>query len=228
MIKLPPFPFASSIVGGEQHSRLVYDNDSMFNLKYFAKLYMIHKEDIPLVLTRKLTLELVYYTEMTHKDLVPAMFDRLVNLDTHNIVCLPLPLGNNKKICYETLAYHCNKEADSLEVVFSFMVLKDEKATEKTFIAFSAVRGSKLIGITIHDDAEIPIMIKLGWSKKDILDKAWHCLKFISTFEAILAYKIIGFQELLYDAMLQKKGVCLNPNYVRMNLLALDSEKGIV
>ena len=41
-------------------------------------------------------------------------------------------------------------------------------------------------------------------------------------------YNIIRFQGYIYDAMLQKNGTYLNPNFIQMNLLALKDEKSIM
>ena len=78
MNRLPLLPFACSIAGGEQHAGLLSKNETVFNKEYFAKLYKMHKDDIPQVLTEKLTRELKYYMCEDNKDLIGIMFGRCV------------------------------------------------------------------------------------------------------------------------------------------------------
>ena len=79
-IKIPSLPFASSIVGGEQHAGVRPANHTVFNLKYFAGLYKIHQNDIPQLLSDKLSMELYAYVEIIHNDLATVMFERLMGV----------------------------------------------------------------------------------------------------------------------------------------------------
>lgn len=227
MIRLPSLPFASSIVGGEQHAELLFDNDTMFSLKYYANLYNAHKYDIPRVLTEKLTKVLDSFANNAHDDLAVAMFERLMSLGESGIICKPILYMDDGVTHYETIAYHCNEENDTLDVVSSFRIANGADSIDKPFLAFSVERAecSDGLGFSFYDEVNIPIMVKCGWSRENIDRSAWHRLKYISVVEAIFAYKIIDFKEYSYDAMLHKNGECLNPNFVKMNLLALEDEK---
>lgn len=227
MIKLPSLPLASSIVGGEQHAELVFDNDTMFSLKYYANLYNAHKYDIPRVLTKKLTKELNSFVKNAQNDLADAMFERLIGLGESGIICKPILYLDDEVTHYETIAYHCNEESDTLDVVSSFRVVNGADSIDKPFLAFSVERAERSdgLGFSFSDEVGIPIMVKYGWSRENFNRSAWHRLKYISVVEAIFAYKIIAFKEYSYDAMLQKNGECLNPNFVKMYLLALEDEK---
>lgn len=44
----------------------------------------------------------------------------------------------------------------------------------------------------------------------------------------MLAYQYVMYKSYLYDAMLKKNGVRLNPNYVQVSLLALEGEEKIL
>jgi hypothetical protein len=51
MIKIPSLPFASSIVGGEHHAGVQPENEEVFDLYYMARLYKVHHDEIPQLLS---------------------------------------------------------------------------------------------------------------------------------------------------------------------------------
>ena len=80
----------------------------------------------------------------------------------------------------------------------------------------------------IPNEIAIPLMLKLGWTRDKLHEKAKRYLNIVCLFEAMFDYNIIRFQGYIYDAMLQKNGTYLNPNFIQMNLVALKDEKGIM
>ena len=107
---------------------------------------------------------------------------------------------------------------------------KSKEAVETPFLTFTAERlpdGSEFY-LDIPNEIAIPLMLKLGWTRDKLHEKAKRYLNIVCLFEAMFDYNIIRFQGYIYDAMLQKNGTYLNPNFIQMNLVALKDEKGIM
>ena len=222
-IKIPSLPFASSIVGGEQHAGVRPANHTVFNLKYFAGLYKIHQNDIPQLLSDKLSMELYAYVEIIHNDLATVMFERLISLETNGVLCAPVK--EEKRIL--TMAYHFSSSSDTMDVVVSVADYSKGEAVDEPVLAFTAeiIDGTNDIGISMPSDVSVPLMFWDGHSLEDLNDRAWYVVKLICAFEAMFAYHCIKFKNLMYDAMLEKDGVRLNPNFVQVNLLTLNDEE---
>lgn len=227
MYKIPSLPFACSIAGGEQHAGVKPVNEAVFNLKYFAKLYKIHQDDIPQMLSEKLAEELSYYASGAHKDLALVMFERLITLESKGIVCIPVPEHQKKGLAYATIAYHFSQSDETLTAVFSLMSSSGKEHTDCPFLSFTAERTPDTVelSIAIATEIEVPIMLKHGKSLVQLHDLALYWTKFICAFEAMLTYQCIMYKSFLYDAMLEKNGVRLNPNYVQVSLLTLENEE---
>jgi len=227
MNKIPSLPFASSIAGGEQHAGVKPSNDTVFNLHYYADLYKVHENDIPQLLSEKLARELSYYASEAHNDLAVILFERLISLDTQGIVCTPVITDKQKKpVVLATLAYHFCLSEETLDVAMSIMNIEKEDYEDCPFFAFTAekIPGNYDLGIAISTDVKVPIMLMQSQSEHDLVKTAWHWVKFICAFEAMFAYRCIKYHSFAYDAMLQKNGEYLNPNFVKVNLLTLEGE----
>jgi len=228
MIKIPSLPFASSIAGGEQHAGVKPTNEAVFNMKYLAQLYKIHQDDIPQLLSDELAGELAHYAEGAHKDLAVVMFERLMALESKGIVSTPVMLRIKKEIkTYATLVYHFSQSDETLSAVISLVNNSGNENIDCPFLAFTAERipDSVELSIVIEAEVEVPIMLKHGKSLAQLHDLAWHWIKFICAFEAMFAYECIKFKSFHFDAMFEKKGVRLNPNFVPISLLAFESEE---
>lgn len=228
MIKIPSLPFASSIAGGEQHAGVKPSNEAVFNLKYLAGLYKIHQDDIPQLLSDKLAGELAHYVEGAHSDLAVVMFERLVATESKGIISTPVMLHIKKEVkTYTTVAYHFSQTDETLTAVICLMNNSGKENIDCPFLAFTAERipDSIELNIVIDAEVEVPLMLRYGKSLAQIHDIALHWIKFICAFEAMFAYECIKFKSFHFDAMLEKKGVRLNPNFVQISLLALKSEE---
>ncbi len=224
MIKIPSLPFACSIAGGEHHAGLRLVNDAVFNLYYLAKLHKKHKQDVPYLITDNLSKELSCYVDGAHRDLAVVMFHRLLESNEHGIISTPIT-DKDKKRSMATVAYHFDGEEGLMSITVSFMNASADCPT----LAFNVqlIPGQCSLMIDFSADMSIPVMFKDGSSLKQMEDKAWHWVKYICAFNAMLIYKCIGYRLFLYDAMLKKKDVCFNPNYVRICLVSLDGDDKI-
>ena len=228
MNRLPLLPFACSIAGGEQHAGLLSKNETVFNKEYFAKLYKMHKDDIPQVLTEKLTRELKYYMCEDNKDLIGIMFGRLLEDDAHGIVCVPVGQKDKKTLTYVTIVYRFCHDENTLEMDISLMGCEaDKEDSDVPFIKFTAERipNSFDIGIDIPADVTIPVMLRCGYSYEQLVEVALRWVRFVCAFEMMFIYKCVPFTSYWYNAMLTKKGTFINPNYVSVNLLACEGEE---
>jgi hypothetical protein len=230
MIKIPTLPFACSIVGGGLHAGVHVDNDAVFNGEYFAGLHEVHGKDIPHLLTEKLADELLHYVSRAHKDLVCVMFGRLLKDDVQGVVCVPVRQKDKKRLVYVTVAYRFCQDEDALEMTISVMGNNGKGYRDFPTLAFKAERmgdGFEL-GIDIPEDVTIPMMFRRGDSLGQLESAALYWVKFVCVFESMFLYKIVSFNGYFYDAMLSKKGACVNPNGVCVNLLtAYGEQKGI-
>lgn len=222
-IRIPSLPFASSIAGGEQHAGVRTTNDVLFDIKYLAKLYKIHQNDIPQLLSSKLSEELDSYAKTMNQDLVMVMFDRLLTLEAKGIISVSVSKENR----LFTIAYHFNVMTDTMDVVMSIADFNNKEPFDVVLFAFTAeiIDETNTLDIDIPADVSIPIMFKEGHSLADLSNNAWHLIKLICAFEAMFAYHCIKFKNFMYDAMLEKDGVMLNPNFVQVSLLTLEDEE---
>lgn len=226
-IQIPSLPFASSILGGEQHAGIRPVNDLVFNTKYFASLYEIHKNDTPLLLSQGLAKELIHYSDAAHKDLALIMFERMRTLEVQGTVIVPMSDFIEKDM-YVTLVYDFNKVRDSFRVVISIMERKkNEEAVDCPFFAFYADATPEKHGIEITSevDIEVPIMFLHGKSISDLEAVAMRWTMIICILEAMFAYQCVRYKSITYSAMLEVDGVSLNPNFVQVNILTLESEE---
>lgn len=225
-IQIPSLPFASSVVGGEQHAGIKPVNDMVFNVKYYANLYQTHQNDIPQLLSQGLAKELIHYSDAAHKDLALVMFERMRTLEVQGTVIVPMT-DFVQKDTYATLVYDFDKTRGSFRVVISVMEKKSEEAVDCPFFAFfaDATPDKHGIEITSEVDIEVPIMFLHGKSISDLEAVAMRWAMFICIFEAMFAYQCVKYKSFMYSAMLEMDGVRLNPNFVQVNLLTLESEE---
>lgn len=222
-IKIPLLPFASSIAGGEQHIGVRTTNDNLFNVNYIARLYNIHQDDIPQLITDRLSEKLDSFAKNMNKDLAMVMFDRLLTLGAKGILCTPTTKGNR----IVTIVYHFNSQSDTLEVVVSIADYNVKEPFDMVYFAFSAEMLEEVnnIDINISTDVSVPLMLQGGYSLNELNDNARLVVKLICAFEANFAYHCIKFKNFMYDAMLKKDGIMLNPNPVQVNLLISEDEE---
>ena len=227
MIKIPSLPFASSIVGGEHHADIKPENETVFNIGYFAKLYMIHKTDIPQLLSEKMTNELTDYANRSPKNLVALIFDRQLQAESQGVICTPLQCHLKDRNAYATLAYQFVPAMEMLAVTVSILADNSKETIDCPFFAFTAERlpDSMDIGIRIPMEVATPLMSKQGRTETELSVLAWSWVKLIYAYEAMNTYKCIRFNSFHYDAMLKKNDVYLNPNFVSVDLLMLEGEK---
>lgn len=227
MIKIPSLPFASSIVGGEHHADIKPENETVFNIGYFARLYKIHKTDVPQLLSEKLTNELTDYANKSHKNLVALMFDRQLQAESQGVICMPILHHLKQRNLHTTIVYRFVPSEEILDVAISVCNSNSKETIDCPFFAFKAEKLSNSLEIGIHIPAYVltQLMLKHGKTESELTVLAWYWIKFISAFEAMLIYKCIKFNSLLYDAMLKKDNIYLNPNFVDVALLTLEREK---
>lgn len=223
-IKIPSLPFASSIAGGEQHVGVQPFNKAYFDLKYLARLYKIHESDIPQLLTKGLAKAFYGYVNMLNKDLSLIMFERLVALEAKGIICTPSEHDDKSII---TIAYHFNASADTLYVTVSIMNIKENVSEDCPYIAFTAevIEEENIIGISIPVEVSVPHIFRHSSRLDDLLERACYWVNYICAFEAMFAYHCLRFKGFSYDAILEKDGVYLNPNFVQVNLLTFEDEE---
>ena len=223
-IKIPSLPFASSISGGEQHIGVQPVNKAYFDLKYLAGLYQIHESDIPQLLTRELAKAFYGYVNMLNKDLSLIMFERLVTLEAKGIICTPSEHDGKSII---TLAYHFNASADTLHVTVSLMNIKGNASEDCPYLAFTAevIEEENIIGFSIPIEVSVPHIFRHDTRLDDLLERACYWVNYICAFEAMFAYHCLRFKSFSYDAMLEKDGVYLKPNFVQVNLLTFEDEE---
>lgn len=223
-IKIPSLPFASSIAGGEQHVGVQPFNKAYFDLKYLAHLYKIHESDIPQLLTKGLAKAFYGYVNMLNKDLSLIMFERLVALEAKGIICTPSEHDDKSII---TIAYHFNASADTLYVTVSIMNIKENVSEDCPYIAFTAevIEEENIIGISIPVEVSVPHIFRHSSRLDDLLERACYWVNYICAFEAMFAYHCLRFKGFSYDAILEKDGVYLNPNFVQVNLLTFEDEE---
>lgn len=223
-IKIPSLPFASSIAGGEQHVGVQPFIKAYFDLKYLARLYKIHESDIPQLLTKGLAKAFYGYVNMLNKDLSLIMFERLVALEAKGIICTPSEHDDKSII---TIAYHFNASADTLYVTVSIMNIKENVSEDCPYIAFTAevIEEENIIGISIPVEVSVPHIFRHSSRLDDLLERACYWVNYICAFEAMFAYHCLRFKGFSYDAILEKDGVYLNPNFVQVNLLTFEDEE---
>lgn len=226
MNRLPLLPFACSIVSGKLHTEVQPIDDVTFNGDYYERLHETHQNDIPQLLTEKLAKELFGFVDNVNKNLTGVMFGRMLVDEAQGVVCVPTWLNDNTFLVYTNIAYKFIQDEGILEITISVTDCSDMEHTDIPFLTYTAERlpDSLEIGINLPADVSIPIMA-MGNSLDRLDYVALYWVKFICAFESMFIYRCIDFKGFLYDAMLTNKGVCINPNVVSVNLVALDGEK---
>lgn len=158
------------------------------------------------------------------------MFEHLMTSESKGIVCTPILQHQKMEFTYATIVYHISQSDETLTAVISLMDNSGKECIDCPFLSFTAERipDTVELSIEIATEVEIPIMLMHGKSLVQLHDLALYWTKFICVFEAMLAYQCIMYTSYLYDAMLKKNGVRLNPNYVQVSLLTLESEEKIL
>lgn len=227
MIKIPFLPFASSIVGGEHHAKIQPENEKVFSLYYMARLYKVHHNDIPQLLSDKLTDKLIEYVRISHKDLATVMFERQLQWESHGVFCIPMFGQPENRKSYLSIAYQFIQDEELLNVAVSVVRCKGQEAIDCPFFAFTAeIINSKMdMGIRIPADVMASLVLNQRWKVSEWYDMAWYLTRLISAYEAMMVYQCIKFKSFRYEAMLMKNGVCFNPNFVDVNMLTFEREK---
>ena len=227
MIKIPSLPFASSIVGGEHHAGVQPENEEVFSLYYMARLYKVHHDETPQLLSDKLTKNLIEYVRISHKDLATVMFERQLQWETHGVFVIPIPLQPSGRKLYLSVAYQFVQDEEGLEVTISVMGYNSQEVMDCPFFAFTAKIINDEMGIGIQIPAEVltPLIANQRRNVSELNDMAWYLVRLISAYEAMLAYQCVPYKSYRYEPMLVKDGMQLNPNFVTVQLLMSDDEK---
>ena len=230
MKRLPILPFASTIASGERHAEVNPVNKEVFDEEYFERQHKIHQDDIPQLLTRNLEEELSGYVNDSHKDLAYVMFGRLFVDDAQGILCVPYRMEDRKTLSYLTIAYQFCEDDGTMVTTISIRCNNFKDKSDRPLLAFTAERIPDTfdIGIEISADLAVPLLFKGRHSLHMMENAALFWVKYVCIFESLFIYKSIPFKGYLYDAMLTKKGVCINPNPVCVNLLAVDGEEKLI